>query len=348
MWNKIRLHQIFLIAVYFSLTACAGKRVSSSEDFPPQAMGPVIPNQEVEEQPVANESYGPAMPAEGVIPAEPSVATSPSTDSEISVPVQPSTESPKLCLVLSPGLAKAMSQAAVLASLKKAKIPVHCVVGTEMGAVVGALYAFSNGSPNSLQWQLFKLSKDTYFNFPMLSLNEPLSNGRKLNEFFQNAFKNKKLEELPISFATTAVDEERDTGVEFTSGDLADALSASVAIPGIFDPWKMREGVFHSSAVSDPVPIELARKLGGNFIVLVDVLSDSGSKTRFQKAFAPVRSLLKLRRKEASFVIQINTAKIPFEDFSRQGEILAAGTAATEKARPELKAAWESWSAGTR
>jgi|GEM_PF-4648973 len=345
--------KILICTSMILLTSCAGRRVKNhADESQPEVMGPVIPSENVEEQPVQpSESYGPVMPEGGVIPAEPATATSVSTATATATDTATAVAAPvnaKLCVVLGPGMAKAMAEAAVLASLKKAKIPVHCVVGTEMGAVVGALYAFSNGSTNSLQWQLFKLHKDTYLNFPMLSLNEPKSTGRKLNEFLRGAFKDKKIEELPIAFATTAVDDERETSVELTRGDLADALSASLAVPGVFDAWKTRDGLFHSSALSDPAPVELARKLGGNFIILVDVLSDSAAKSRFQKLFAPARSLLKLQRKEASFSIMVNTSAIPFDDFSRQGEILAAGTAATERALPELKAAWEKFSAGTR
>lgn len=356
MRKQLRLLTIFAA---LALSACAAKRPAPGHDDPPEVMGPAIPEQSVEEEPVPPteqppaEAYGPAMPPEGVIPAPEATATaeatSTSTETETETAVAAPAGEAKLCLVLGPGMAKAMSQAGVLAALKKAKLPIHCVVGTEMGAVVAALYSSSNGSTNNLQWQLFKMSKETYFNFPMLSLREPRSSGGKLHEFFEGAFKGKKIEELPIPFATTAVDEERDSPAELTSGDLAGSLSASVAVPGVFDPWKIGDTRMHSSALSDPLPVELARKLGGTFIVAVDVLTDSGvARSRFARAFAPARSLIRLQRKEASFVIQVATAKIQYEEFSRQGEILAAGTAAAEKALPELKAAWERASAGSR
>jgi len=341
-----------LLFLLFFCCACASKQAATSDEKLPEVIGPVIPSQPVEEQTVADENYGPIVPEPGVIilPPENSVATSGSINTDTATSAA-APQPAKLCVVLGPGMAKAMAEAAVLASLKKAKIPVDCLVGSEMGAVVGALYAFSNGSTNSLQWQLFKLNKENYFNFPMISLRDPKSSGKKLNEFFRGVFKEKKIEELPILFATSAIDEERETDVNFDRGDLADALSASVAVPGAFDAWRINDGVFRSAALSNPAPIELARKMGGNFIVLVDVLNDSNlenTKSRYQKIFAPARSLLRLQKKEASFLIEVNTAKILYDDFSRQGEILSAGTAATEKALPELKAAWENWIAGAR
>lgn len=362
MWKKISRPTLIVFAALL-VHACAAKRTTpDAGEGVPEVMGPVIPEESVEEQEYSGESYGPAIPVgepapEAVDPAV-STATATSTETETgatststATATATSTGEAKLCIVLGPGMAKAMAEAAVLATLKKAKIPVHCVVGTEMGAVVGALYSFSGGSTNNLHWQLFKLHKEIYFNFPMISLREPRSNGRKLNEFFAGIFKGKKIEELPIPFATVAVDEEQNTNFELDRGDLADALSASVAITGIFDPWAIQKQALRSAALSDPAPVELAKRLGGNFIVVVDVLGDAGeatAKSRFQKAFTPARSLMKLQKKEAAFVIQVNTASIPFDDFSRQGEILAAGSAAAEKALPDLKAAWETFSAGTR
>ena len=238
----------------------------------------------------------------------------------------------------------------MLESIRKAKLPVHCVVGTEMGAIVGALYAFSNGSTNNLQWQLFKISKDNYFAFPMLSLREPKSSGHKLHEFLQGVFHEAPIEKLPVRFATTAIDDDGDNSVDFDKGSVVDALSASAAVPGIFESWKIGDGTFRSSASADPAPIELARRLGGNFIVLVDVLLDGGAlnKSRYHRAFTSARSVMKLQKKEAQFVIQVNTGTIAFDDFGRRADILAAGTAAAEKAMPELKAAWEKWSATPR
>lgn len=332
----------FTLAALF-LGACAHSPTASTPapDSPPEVMGPVIQNPTVEEHPVSSEAYGPEIPSAGTVSPQAETAPSPAPSP---APASPAS-APKLCLVLGPGMAKAMAEAAVLEAVRKAKLPVHCVVGTEMGAIVGALYAYSNGSTNNLQWQLFKINKDNYFNFPMLSLREPKSSGHRLNDFLRGIFRDVRIEALPIRFATTAVDDERDSTVEFEKGALAEALSASAAVPGIFDSWKIGRETFRSAAIADPAPVELAKKLGGNFIVLVDVLLDGGpsAKSRYHRAFTAARSLIKLQRKEANFVIQVDSSAIAFDDFSRQGEIQAAGTLAAEKFLPELKIAWEKW-----
>lgn len=331
----------YVLPIVLSLSACAKRAVVLPEDVRPSYEGAVIQESEVTQETVegASESYGPGLPDESA-----SSATEPFVEEA------PPAQDPKLCLILGPGMAKALAQAAVLEAIRKASLPVHCVVGTEMGAVVGALYSASNGNTNSLQWQLFKFNTENYFNFPMISLRDPKSSGKKLHQFLREMFRRKKIEELPIRFATMATAVDSGATAAFSQGDLADALSATLAMPNIFDAWKV-DGVFYSSgAVSSPAPLDLARSLGGNFLVLVDVVEDNSgapkNNARFQKAFFPVRNLIRLQKREASFVIQVRAGAIPFDDFSRQGEILAAGSRAAERSVPELKAAWEKWIAG--
>jgi len=331
----------FVLLIVLSLSACAKRAVVLPEDVRPAYEGAVIQESEVTQEMVegANESYGPELPDESLI-----------SETDASGEAAPLAQDPKLCLILGPGMAKALAQAAVLEAIRKAGLPVHCVVGTEMGAVVGALYSASNGNTNSLQWQLFKFNADNYFHFPMISLREPKSSGRKLHQFLRDMFRRKKIEDLPIRFATMATNSDSGAPAIFHQGDLADALSATLAMPSIFDAWKVNGVTYSSGAVSSPAPFELARSLGGNFLVLVDVVEDNSGalkdNARFQRAFFPVRNLIRLQKREASFVIQVKAGAIPFDDFSRQGEILAAGSRAADRSVPELKAAWEKWIAG--
>lgn len=340
-----------LLAVTLAFVGCAGAGAGrpkptapAPEEYGPAYEGVPITEKTVEQQ-TAEEQYGPQPPPEGAPAASPASAVPPP-------PAEPATaaQPAKLCLVLGPGMAKALAEAAVIEAIRKAQIPVHCVVGTEMGAVVGGLYAYANGSTNSLQWQLFKLNKDNYLNFPVISLREPKSSGKRLHDFLRDVFREKKIEDLPMPFATAAVDSERDSLVTFERGNLTDALSATLAVPGLFEPWKVGGVPYVSGATVSPAPVDLARQLGGNFFVLIDVLEDQvGGKgpARFQKAFSPVRNVLRLQKKEASFVISVKAGAIGFDDFDHQGEIMAAGARAAEKSVPDLKAAWEKWNAST-
>lgn len=327
------------------LAGCAGKRSRTAPSTNVgEQYGPTIQEATVDSQKI-EQTYGPPTEA----PTTSNQAQAPAEALGPPVPPEGSEtqETPKLCLLLSPGMAKAIAHAAILEAIKKANIPVHCVVGSEMGALVGALYSQAkSGSTNGLQWQLFKLTKANYFNFPLLSLGgDPKSSGKKLHEFIAQIFRDKKIESLPIRFGVTATEAESGSVRLFEQGNLAAALSASMAMPAIFEPWLIDGKKFISGAVSSPVSIELARKLGGNFFVIVDVAEDisDGAKgvDRFQRAFVPVKNLIRLQKKEATFVIQVKTGAIHYDDFGRQGEILQAGATAAEQAIPELKQLWE-------
>lgn len=330
----MRVRTLFFGLLALSLGACAGISKKSSEESETTVYeGVSIQEQEVESERIP-EQYG---------PLDPSVANDSQTQPASS---EPEREEAKLCLVLGPGMARAIAHAAVLEAIQKTEIPVHCVVGSEMGAVVGALFAHAKGNANSLQWQLFKFRRDDYLDFPLLSLGDSKASGRKLNDFLREIFRDQKIESLPIRFGASAT--EPNTGaVRFLeSGDLTEALSASLALPGVFQAWSV-DGVgdLVSGAVSSPAPIELARKLGGNFFVVVDVIGEGDEEIpgdqKFRRAFATVRNLMRLQRKEAHFVIQVKTRGIHFDDFSRQGEILAAGAQAAESNVAALKSEWE-------
>ena len=251
---------------------------------------------------------------------------------------------PKVCVVLSPGMVRSMAEVAVLDAIKKAGIPIHCVVGSEMGAVVGGMYSFFKGNVNSVQWQLFKLNRQTYLNFPLLSLGTPKSNGRLLHAFFQKIFKNQKIEGLKIPFGLSATNADGSAKL-IDRGILTDAVSGSLALADIFDPWELPgEGKVSSGANSMPLPFELAKKLGGNYFIAVDVVGeeDKSDPSRFAVAFNGIRKLIKQQLKEANFVFSVRSVhRVPFEDFTKQGEVLAAGAQDAEASMPALKAEWE-------
>lgn len=326
---------LFLIALM--LASCSGAKPKEQQEENISFQGVPVQESTVEQQSI--EMYGPPTSlAEDSASLSSGEAAASATEESVA-----SKEPARLCLVLGPGMAKGIAHASVLEVIKKAELPVHCVVGTEMGAIVGALYAYSNGSTNNLQWQLFKLSKDIYFHFPMLSLRDPKSSGNKLNEFLRGIFRKQKIEQLPIKFATVTTNANNGNPIFLDQGDLVTALSATAAIPGVFEPWDWNGEPVVSGAVSSPAPVELAKRLGGNFIVYVDVATENNvvKVDRFQKAFTSIKNLIRMQKREASYVIQIHTGNLPYDDFSRQGEYLSAGTKSAELAMPALKAAWE-------
>ncbi len=332
--KNIRLKKLVLSLCFSTLLlqACAGTRHSMNQtDDSIQA--PVIVDKPVEVGavvPGGGEVYGPPLPG-----GENRAAT-------VAAPVS---TAPKLCVALGPGMAKALAEVSVLDALVRAGLPIHCVVGSEMGAVIGALFARANGSANPLAWELFKLNKSSYFNFPVFAIREAKSSGTKLHEVFDGIFRGGKIESLPLQFSAVATDSASGAVNNLNHGSVSDALSASVALPGIFDPWQVEGQDLVSGAISSPLALDAAAALGADFIIAVSVMDDVGSTApgaeRFQHAFAPVRNLLRMQRRDVKEFIQIHLPNIAYDDFSKQAEIFAIGKDVAEKEALRIKADWD-------
>jgi NTE family protein len=328
-----------LILIVSVLTiGCAGARrapEANDGDDTHASESVSIPSQSVETESIPemgpNEAYGPAAPTE----------TNPET------PVQPPPPAqPKLCLVLGPGFARAIAHAGVIEAFVKNQIPIHCIVGVEMGGVVGAFYALS-GSVNTMQWQLFKLNKDNLFNFPMIQIGAKRSSGKEFHKFLHEIISDRTIDSLKVSFAAVATQPSGGQSVVFSSGNLSDALSASLALPGVYDPWKMPDGQrLIGGGVSAPLPVEIARKLGGTFIVAVSVVPDPGdpagrSDEMFEKAFIPVLNLSKMQERGADIVIKPDLRDAAYDDFSQLGTLVSAGREKVNELATEIKSRWE-------
>ncbi len=136
------LKSLLVLSVVFFLSSCAGAKRKSGEELDGEIQGQVIHEPNVNSETLPGEMYGPAAPQ---APAE----TQAPVESASPAPIPAPKIEPKLCLILGPGMAKAIAHAAVLEAISKAKIPVHCVVGSETGAVVGAMYSLAKGNTNS-------------------------------------------------------------------------------------------------------------------------------------------------------------------------------------------------------
>jgi NTE family protein len=334
--STMKKQLISLSCLALFLQACASSQPKASQPADP-LQAPVIVDAPVEVGTVAPgaEVYGPPVP-----PADAAAA--------VPVAPPPTSQEPKICVALGPGMAKALAEASVLDALVKAGLPIHCVVGSEMGAVVGALFAKANGSANTLAWELFKFNKDNYFNFPLFSLRAARSTGNKLHEVLDNIFRGGQIESLPLQFATVATDPTSGAVVPLRSGSLSDALSATLALPEIFQPWKLNDRDLVSGAMSSPLALDMATALGADFIIAVSVMDDVGSAGagadhRFEHAFAPVRNLLRLQKKEVKEIIQVHLPNIPYDDFSKQAEIFSIGKTIGEKEAARIKQDWDAY-----
>lgn len=176
----------------------------------------------------------------------------------------------KIGLALGSGGARGLCSIGVLQWFKDNGVPVSCVTGTSIGAIIGA--AFSAGfTPEYLREIATGIGWKDYVKHMRISLGgKSVFEWEKIENILRENFGEKKIEDLKIPFGCVASD--IDTGREyiFTTGDLVEALSASACIPGIFPPVEVSGAHLVDGELVNPVPIDLAMELGAGLVVGVN------------------------------------------------------------------------------
>jgi NTE family protein len=164
-----------------------------------------------------------------------------------------------------------MAHVGVLEELAAAGIPIQCVAGTSAGAMVGAAYAAD-------QLGAFRDTMCALTRRRVLSLFDPtwprsgLLEGRRSLELIRPHV-GQRIEGLARPFAAIATDLRSGTEVVMREGDVLEAIRASIAIPGLFTPQRWRGRLLVDGGLTNPLPVDVARQLGAQFVIAVTVLA---------------------------------------------------------------------------
>jgi NTE family protein len=175
---------------------------------------------------------------------------------------------PKIGLALGSGGARGFAHLGVIKVLIDEGISINMIAGSSMGALMGALYAA--GSDIERLSKLSRLFKRKYyldFTVPKMGF----ISGKKAKELIRVFTYGKNLEELDIPVAVVATDIKTGEKVVFKEGPIADAVRASISIPGIFVPEKVGGRLLVDGGVIDRVPVSVVREMGADIIIAVDV-----------------------------------------------------------------------------
>ncbi|MGG3736441.1 patatin-like phospholipase family protein [Aeribacillus pallidus] len=175
---------------------------------------------------------------------------------------------PRIGLALGSGGARGFAHLGVLKVLVEENIPIDYIAGSSMGALIGTFY----GVGHSIE-SMYKLStafKRKYFlDFTVPKMG--FISGKRLKEFIHLFSHQKRLEDLHPPVAVVATDLMRAEKIVFTQGSIADAVRASISIPGIFVPEKINGKLLVDGGVIDRVPVSVVREMGANIVIGVDV-----------------------------------------------------------------------------
>lgn len=178
----------------------------------------------------------------------------------------------KIALALGGGAARGWAHVGVIRALQQRGIEPDLICGTSIGALVGAAYA--SGEFDRFEAWLRGLNLIDVVGFMDLSLNGGLIKGDKLMSFFQKTFVDRPIEALQIPFAAVATDLHQGAEVWLRQGSTSRAVRASLALPGLLTPVVHDGRTLVDGGLVNPVPVSLARALGADVVIAVDLNAD--------------------------------------------------------------------------
>ncbi|MDK9695228.1 MAG: patatin-like phospholipase family protein [Siculibacillus sp.] len=180
---------------------------------------------------------------------------------------------PRIGLALGGGAARGWAAIGIVRRLREAGIVPDVVAGTSMGAVVGACDLA--GRLGCLETFALELTPRRVLALLDLHLGgSGLINGSRLATLLAERMGDIRVEDLKRPF--TAVATELSTGHEIwmNSGRLIDALRASYALPGVFEPVRVSGRVLVDGALVNPVPVSVCRAAGAELVIAVNLATD--------------------------------------------------------------------------
>ncbi|TAM48132.1 MAG: patatin [Acidobacteria bacterium] len=175
-------------------------------------------------------------------------------------------------LALGSGSARGWAHIGVIRALEQAGVRPDLVCGTSIGSLVGAAYAA--GELDRLEQWALSLRPGEVIKFLDVSPRRGLVKGERIMSFFQRNFRDRPLEELGMPFAAVATSLENGAEVWLRRGSTLGAVRASIAIPGLLAPVQHEGSVLVDGGLVNPVPVSLARAMGAEFVIAVDLNSD--------------------------------------------------------------------------
>jgi len=269
-------------------------------------------------------------------------------------------------LALGGGGARGIAHIGVIRVLEKSDIPIHAIVGTSMGAVIGGLYAqigdsfvLENKIRALLQTALFKAPQQqtegsrgswlqqlsTHLCKQMENCDDARLKRTQLNQSFteelQKLFPEDLFEQSSIPFAAVASDLCSGREVILSRGRIVDAVLASSAMPGFFEPIVMGNYLLSDGAATSAVPIRAARHFAPlKPVVAVDVSSQLPPQVDRTNALSFVLRATAVTGacyhdeliKEADILIQPEVKQFSWSDFDNIDHYILQGERAAKKA----------------
>ena len=245
-------------------------------------------------------------------------------------------------LALAGGFARGIAHLGVLRVLREAGIPIDCVAGTSVGALIAVGYC----AGASLE-EMAKVGASTSFtDFGRWTPSWlGLATNQRMEKYLARFTPVKTFEELltPLAIATTDIS--AGVSVYYSHGPVAPPLRASCAYPGLFVPIQFEGRTLVDGFLTAPVPVEGVLLLGADVVIAVYLEAGNSEQPRtftdvLSRSFNIIQRHGDLAwRTQADIIIEPDVKAFGWDDFSKTPEMISAGEAAALAALPEIRAA---------
>ncbi len=186
---------------------------------------------------------------------------------------------PKIGLALGAGVARGWAHIGIIRSMLAAGIVPEVIAGTSIGAVVGGAYA--NCKLDDVESWARSLSRTNFFRFLDFRIGGGgLFGGQKLAHIITESFGDVNIESLPFPFAAVACELATGHEIWLQSGRMTEAVQASFALPGVFEPVHLGGRWLVDGALVNPVPVSVCRALGAELVIAVNLAEDIYGRAR--------------------------------------------------------------------
>ncbi|MDR7072132.1 patatin-like phospholipase family protein [Fictibacillus barbaricus] len=258
---------------------------------------------------------------------------------------------PKIGLALGSGGARGFAHVGVIKALREADIPIDMIAGSSMGALVGAMVCIGQSDENMYRMAtLFKRKYYMDYTVPKMGF----ISGKKIKELMKLLTKQKNIEEAEIPLAIVATDLIHGEKVVFRKGPIADAVRASISIPGILVPEKIDGKLLVDGGVIDRVPVSVVREMGADLVIAVDIShfkAEQQVSSIFDVIFQSIdimqREMVRWHEVSSDIMIRPMVEQFSSTAFKDVNDIIAIGEEAGKKHIPKILEKISEWREST-
>ncbi|MGI6484957.1 MAG: patatin-like phospholipase family protein [Tepidanaerobacteraceae bacterium] len=241
---------------------------------------------------------------------------------------------PVIGLALGSGAAKGYAHIGVLQVLERENISIDIITGSSIGSLIGALYA-AGLALDEIEYLAKNTKRRQWVDISIQKMG--FVAGNKIESLIRSLIQDKNFDELKIPLGVIATDLLSKDSVLITEGNVAEAVRASISIPGIFNPVTKGNRLLIDGGVLERVPGRAARLMGADIVIGVELGFDDNKRIKniydvlFSTFDVMGREIQSLKKYDCDILITPELFNIAPMDFNKAEKAIDEGQNSAKK-----------------